>query len=128
MPERFVSAREAASLVGRVERTVRRWIERGVLAAEKDATSGEFRIPVSALAVFGYTEPMEDPTPPTPPSTDAERVASAAELAAYDAADRAAEDGWLERAVRAETLVKIAAHLAAAEAWPALELVLRDYA
>jgi excisionase family DNA binding protein len=46
----FLSARAAAELAGVDERTVRRWVQSGQLAADK--RGGRFRIPRSALGPF----------------------------------------------------------------------------
>jgi excisionase family DNA binding protein len=52
-PVRYLSAREAAAYCGVSERTVRRWLKRGQLQADK--RGNEFRIPIAALEPFKVT-------------------------------------------------------------------------
>lgn len=95
MSSETVSAREAAKLTGVVERTVRRWIEKGRLPAERNA-AGIFEIPVAALRPFMPAE--LEPAQPAESAANGSVAISADEAAAIETETLT----WIERAVRAE--------------------------
>jgi excisionase family DNA binding protein len=103
-----VSAREAARMTGVVERTVRRWIERGRLPAERNA-DGQFRIAVAALKPFMRGE-LE---PPAPTESAANGIVTAeGPLEGPEPTPAASPlfreaNTWMERAIVAETLLEL---------------------
>jgi hypothetical protein len=98
-----VTVSELAESSGRHEKTIRRAITTGRLPATKDEVSGQYLIPVDA----GYAlYPPREPKPEAPVEIAPEVFNVAAILPNNPAAA-----SWAERAVRAETTLKILAEL-----------------
>jgi hypothetical protein len=109
----FVSARQAARMIGKNERTIRRWIVADAgkpsprLPGAYQDDKAEFRVPVAALAPHLPSDALEAPSEQLEASTATDSVDQELSNVAPLTAAWPSSPTWMERAVRAEALLAI---------------------
>jgi hypothetical protein len=125
-----VSAREAARMIDRNERTIRRWIvqDKGKpnprLPGAYQDQDGIFRVPVHALKPY-LPDALEAPNGQGGAHTGEATIADLTGFAtSANAVLAAVSPNWMERAIRAETRLDLLYQLTRAARWDAVHAVL----